>query len=68
MPSPKSSLGCCQPRDAFSRLARARSDLGTRGKERHSSAMLPTVSKGRASSSVRPSPVFAHYLRRIVKD
>ncbi|KAI0502591.1 hypothetical protein KFK09_017545 [Dendrobium nobile] len=29
--------------------------------------MLPTVSKGRASSSVRPSPVLAHYLRRIVK-
>ncbi|PKU68625.1 protein unc-50 homolog isoform X2 [Dendrobium catenatum] len=29
--------------------------------------MLPTVSKGRASSTVRPSPVLAHYLRRIVK-
>ncbi|XP_020582807.1 protein unc-50 homolog isoform X2 [Phalaenopsis equestris] len=29
--------------------------------------MLPTVSKGRATSSVRPSPVSAHYLRRIVK-
>ncbi|XP_020265562.1 protein unc-50 homolog [Asparagus officinalis] len=29
--------------------------------------MLPTVSKGRTSSNVRPAPVVAQYLRRIVK-
>ncbi|XP_068656699.1 uncharacterized protein [Aristolochia californica] len=29
--------------------------------------MLPTVSKGRTPSNVRPNPVFPQYLRRIVK-
>ncbi|KAG0483235.1 hypothetical protein HPP92_011319 [Vanilla planifolia] len=29
--------------------------------------MLPTVSKGRTPSNVRPTPVFAPYLRRIIK-
>ncbi|PSS19216.1 Protein unc-50 like [Actinidia chinensis var. chinensis] len=29
--------------------------------------MLPTISKGRTPSNVRPNPVFPHYLRRIIK-
>lgn len=36
-------------------------------RERRERRMLPTASKGRTSSNVRPVPAFAHYLRRIIK-